>query len=79
MSQFDVCVQAMQGVGCQVTVEADSVKVRFPADPNDPGAAPDGEERQYNKAYFTLLITRTWLGLIEEHIISSDGEPLCPT
>lgn len=76
MSQFDVCVQAMEDVGCLVTVERDSVKVRFPFDTDDPGAAPDGEERQYNKTYFTLLITRTWLGLIEEHVISSNGEPL---
>lgn len=76
MSQFDVCVQAMERVGCRVTVGTHSVKVRFPADKDDPGAAPDGEEREYNKPYFTLLITRTWLGLIEEHIISSNGEPL---
>ncbi len=78
MSQFDVCVKAMEGVGCQVTVGTDSVKVRFPADPDDPGAAPDGEERQYNKAYFTLLITRTWIGLIEDRIISTNGDRMCP-
>lgn len=74
MSQFDICTQAMENMGCDVTVTQNSVKVRFPADSHDPGAAPDGEEREYDKAFFTLLITRTFMELVEENIIDSDGE-----
>lgn len=73
MNQFDICIRAMKNMGCGVTVKANSVKVRFPADPNDPSAAPDGEEREYDKTYFTLLITRTFMELVEEEIIDANG------
>ncbi len=74
MSQLDVCVQALQRAGCGVAFIGNSaIRVRFPPDPNDPLAAPDGEEREYSRAFFTLMVTKTFMELIEKGLVTEDG------
>lgn len=74
--QFDTCVRAIEAMGCGVAFTQSGVRARFPPDPNDPHAAPDGEEQEYDRAYFTLLVTRTFLELSEQQIIDDEGRPL---
>lgn len=71
--QFDVCIQAIEGMGCGVALTQNTVRVRFPTDPNDPTAAPDGEEKEWPRHIFTLLVTRVFMELIETDIINDDG------
>jgi hypothetical protein len=71
--QFDVCLRAIEQMGCGVALTQNAVRVRFPPDPNDPLAAPDGEEREYPRPYFTLMITRVFMELTEAGIIGDDG------
>lgn len=74
MSQFQVCVNALQDAGCGVAfTDPGTVRVRFPPDPNDPLAAPDGEEHEYSRAFFTLMVTKTFMELIEKGLITVDG------
>ncbi len=74
MSQFDVCVQALQQAGCGVAFLPNNVvRVRFPPDPDDPTAAPDGEEKEYSRSFFTLVVTRTLLDLIEQGMVNAEG------
>lgn len=73
-NQFEVCLRALEQVGCGVAlVSHDLVRVRFPPDPDDPHAAPDGEEREYNRTFFTLLVTRVFMELIEQGVIDEEG------
>lgn len=74
--QFDVCLRAIEGMGCGIAMTQNTVKVRFPPDPDDPTAAPDGEEREYPRPYFTLMVTRVFMELIEQSVIDADGRPL---
>ncbi len=74
--QFETCLRAIEGMGCGVALTQNAVKVRFPPDPNDPTAAPDGEERIYPRPYFTLLVTRVFMELTEQQIIDDEGRPL---
>lgn len=76
MSQFEVCIQALKGMGCGVAFGQNTVKVRFPPDPDDPTAAPDGTEREYAKPFFTLLVSRVFMELMEQSIIDAEGWPL---
>ena len=71
--QFDVCVQAIEDMGCGVALTQRTIRVRFPPDPNDPTAAPDGEEKEWPRHIFTLLVTRVFMELIEFGIINDDG------
>lgn len=71
--QFDVCLRAIEAMGCGIAFTKNTVRVRFPPDPNDPLAAPDDEEREYPRPYFTLLVTRVFFDLIEQGIISQEG------
>lgn len=75
--QFDVCIRALEQAGCGVAFEgANAVRIRFPPNPNDPHAAPDGEERTYPRPYFTLLVTRLFMELVEQHMIDDEGKAL---
>jgi hypothetical protein len=60
-------------MGCGVVLTQSTVKVRFPPDPDDPLAAPDGEEREYPRPFFTLLITRVFIELAEAATIDDEG------
>lgn len=74
MSRFDVCVRALQDAGCGVAFVGNNiVRVRFPPDLNDPVAAPDGEEREYSRAFFTLMVTKTFMELLEQGLVTEDG------
>lgn len=70
--QFDVCVRAIEAVGCGVAFTQNAVKVRFPPDPDDPHAAPDGTEREYTRPFFTLLVTRVFMELVEQQAIDAE-------
>lgn len=71
--QFEVCLRAIEGMGCGVALTQNTIKVRFPPDPDDPTAAPDGTEREYAKPFFTLLVTRVFMQLTEAAIIDDEG------
>lgn len=74
MTQFDTCIKALQDAGCGVAfVGNNAIRVRFPPDPNDPLAAPDGEEQEYSRVFFTLMVTKTFMELIERGLITEDG------
>ena len=60
-SVFDLCVRALQAAGCRVEVEPTTVRVLLPPDPNDRYAAPDGEERVFDRATFTLICASVYL------------------
>ncbi len=71
---FHRCLMALQQAGVRVTTEQDTVTCVFPPDPDDPHAAPDGEEQTYSKAYFTMLVTRTFFELVEQDVIDTEGD-----
>jgi len=74
MNQFRVCGRALQDAGCGVAFVGNTiVRVRFPPDPNDPVAAPDGEEREHSRSFFTLMVTKTFMELLEHDLIDEDG------
>ncbi len=75
-NQFEVCVRAMEQAGCGIALTRDTVRVRFPTDPDDPHAAPDGEEHEYARAYFTLMVSRVFLELAEQEIIDDEGDAI---
>ena len=75
-TQLDVCVRALEGMGCTVDLTRSTVRIRFPPDPNDPHGAPDGEEREYLRPFFMLLVTRVFMELMEQEIIDLNGRPL---
>ncbi len=75
-NQFAVCVHALEQAGCGIALTKDTVRVRFPSDPNDEHAAPDGEEHEYARAYFTLMVSRVFLELAEQEIIDDEGNAL---
>lgn len=66
----------MEQAGCGIALTKDTVRVRFPPDANDPHAAPDGEEHEYARAYFTLMVSRVFLELAENEIIDDKGDAL---
>lgn len=74
----NLCIMTLQRCGVSVTTEPGSaagpstVTCWFPPNLNDPHAAPDGEERTYDEAYFTLLVYATFLDLVEREIIDAE-------
>jgi hypothetical protein len=66
------CFMALQRAGVKVTTEPGSVTCVFPPAPNDPHAAPDGNEVTYSTANFTLMVTRTFLDLAERGVIDAE-------
>ena len=75
-NQFAVCVRALEQAGCGIALTKDTVRVRFPPDLNDEHAAPDGEEHEYARAYFTLMVSRVFLELAEQEVIDDEGNAL---
>lgn len=75
-NQFNVCVSALEQAGCGIALTKDTVRVRFPPDPHDEHAAPDGDEHEYARAYFTLMVSRVFLELAEQEIIDDEGNVL---
>ncbi len=75
-NQFDVCIRALEQAGCGIALTKDTVRVRLPSDPNDGHAAPDGEEHEYARAYFTLMVSHVFLKLAEQEIIDAEGDTL---
>lgn len=68
------CMMALQACGVRITTDGDgTVTCVFPPDPNDEHAAPDGEEKTYSQADFTLIVTRTFLDLGERGVIDAEG------
>ena len=66
------CIMELQRVGVKVTTAPGTVTCVFRPDPDDEHAAPDGEERTFGETEFTLLVTRTFLDLVERGVIDSE-------
>ena len=71
---FEEGVRAMEQAGCRVTVGKTSVLVRFPPAPNDPHAAPDGDEREFDLRHFSNTAALVYARLVAEGAIKDGGD-----
>ena len=67
-------IQALEQAGCHVTVGKTSVLVRFPSDPDDPHAAPDGDEREFDLRHFSNTAALVYARLVAEGAIKDGGD-----
>jgi len=67
-------IQALEQAGCRVTVGKTSIQVRFPPDPNDPHAAPDGDEQEFDIRHFSNTATLVYFRLVAEGAIKEGGD-----
>ena len=67
-------IQALEQAGCQVTVGKTSVLVRFPPAPNDPHAAPDGDEREFDLRHFSNTAALVYARLVAKGAIKEGGD-----
>lgn len=71
-SLLNTCLMALQRMGVKVTTGDGIVTCVFPPKPDDEHAAPDGEEKTWDEATFTLMVTRTFLDLAERGVINPE-------
>ena len=67
------CMMALQACGVKITTDGGNVTCVFPPNPNDPHAAPDGEEQTYSEKDFAFIVSRTFLELVEQDTIDAEG------
>ena len=73
-SALSRCWQALDEAGCRVDFEKTVVRVRFPPDPNDPHAAPDGDEVEYDRKHFVNTALLVYARLVAEGAIKEGGD-----
>ncbi len=67
-------IRALEQAGCRVTIGKNSVRVRFPSDPNDPHAAPDGDEQEFDLRHFSNTAALVYARLVAEGAIEEGGD-----
>ena len=73
-NSFEEGVRAMEQAGCHVILTKSSVLVRFPPDPNDPHAAPDGDEQEFDLRHFSNTAALVYARLVAEGVIKEGGD-----